>query len=180
MKRSRRDFLARSADYAARFSALTEWATASPAIRVQAEDNEAGRYGALSSDVHGLLDLPSGFAYQVISRAGQHMDDGYIVPAKPDGMATFLGPDGLTILVRNYELLPDEEHGAFGPNNLRLRTSDAAMLYDRGGGRSLHRGGTTTLVYDKKQQIHPGAPVSKSCGHIAKLRRRPDALERLD
>ena len=53
-----------------------------------------------------LLDLPKGFRYQVVQRAGQLMSDGHLVPIQPDGMAlfTFGGPAGSWVLLRNHEL----------------------------------------------------------------------------
>ena len=58
-------------------------------------------YGPLIVDPKKILDLPKGFSYRVISRAGDAMNDGLVLPGKPDGMATFPGPNGLTILIRN-------------------------------------------------------------------------------
>ena len=73
----------------------------------------ADGFGPLIPDPKGILDLPAGFVYKVISRAGKKMDDGFFVPGVPDGMATFPGPDGLTILIRNHEVNPGRT-GAFG------------------------------------------------------------------
>jgi len=61
-------------------------------------------YGPLLSDSKGRLKLPKGFSYKVISERGARMDDGQIVPPAHDGMATFPGPDGLTLIVRNHEV----------------------------------------------------------------------------
>jgi secreted PhoX family phosphatase len=60
-------------------------------------------FGPLKKDRKGILDLPKGFKYKIISRAGDKMKDGFYVPHLPDGMAAFPGPDGLTILIRNHE-----------------------------------------------------------------------------
>ena len=70
-------------------------------------------YGALERDRRRLLDLPRGFSYSIISRRGDEMDDGLLVPDRPDGMAAFSGPAGLTILVCNHELNPGQQ-GPFG------------------------------------------------------------------
>ena len=61
-------------------------------------------YGPLVADPAGLLDLPEGFSYRVISSFGQMMDDGDTVPDNADGMGAFPGPHGMVILVRNHEL----------------------------------------------------------------------------
>ncbi len=52
------------------------------------------RYGPLVPDPHRILDLPGGFGYRVISRTGDRMADGLLVPGFPDGMAAFSGSDG--------------------------------------------------------------------------------------
>ncbi|MEZ4380100.1 MAG: DUF839 domain-containing protein [Nannocystaceae bacterium] len=65
----------------------------------------AAVYGALVPDPDGILDLPAGFSYRIVDQFGEAMDDGYVVPSLPDGMATFAGPEGTVILMRNHELL---------------------------------------------------------------------------
>ena len=54
---------------------------------------KAATYGELIPDPEGILDLPAGFSYRILDSFGEAMDDGYRVPALPDGMATFSGPD---------------------------------------------------------------------------------------
>lgn len=49
------------------------------------------------------LALPPEFNYQVISRQGQPMHDGFPTPGAFDGMGAFPGPHGTTILIRNHE-----------------------------------------------------------------------------
>ncbi|QQN73318.1 alkaline phosphatase PhoX [Croceicoccus sp. YJ47] len=93
-------------------------------------------YGPLVPDPAGLMDLPEGFSYRVISRLGDAMDDGARVPDRADGMGSFLLADGRIALVRNHELQP--QHDAAG---------DFASRYDHIGGAAL-AGGTTTLVLD--------------------------------
>ena len=108
-------------------------------------------YGSLVPDPAGVLDLPSGFSYQIFSRFDQTMDDGLLVPPKHDGMAAFPGPDGLTLLVRNHEVeLYHPGHGPFGKHNKLIKNIDPAMIYDVGRGTTPSRGGTTTLVYDTR------------------------------
>ena len=58
----------------------------------------------LVKDPLGLCDLPSGFSYIVISKHGETMSDGNIVPDYHDGMGCFAGADGGLILVRNHEI----------------------------------------------------------------------------
>lgn len=103
-------------------------------------------YGPLKSDPENQLDLPEGFEYQIISRAGETMADGLEVPILPDGMAAFPGPNGLTLVVRNHEILSGR--GAFGLFNKKLQQVDASRIYDHGTEQDPAPGGTTTLVYD--------------------------------
>ncbi|WP_030863229.1 alkaline phosphatase PhoX [Streptomyces sp. NRRL F-2747] len=61
-------------------------------------------YGPLVPDPHGLLDLPAGFRYRVLSRAGDPLRSGEgAVPANCDGMAAFDAGSGRVRLVRNHE-----------------------------------------------------------------------------
>ncbi len=105
-------------------------------------------YGELVTDRKQRLDLPRGFSYQVVSEVGDTMDDGLVVPGAPDGMATFPGPDGLTILIRNHEQNPDVSTGPFGNKNRLLGNIDSTKLYDDGNNQTPGLGGTTTVVYD--------------------------------
>jgi hypothetical protein len=110
-------------------------------------------YGPLVPDPHRIIDLPDGFSYRVISREGERMDDGLRVPGNCDGTASFAGPDGRTIIVRNHELLPEDvEFGPFGKKNKLLSRVPADKIYDRGGGEKPTPclGGTTTIVYDAR------------------------------
>jgi secreted PhoX family phosphatase len=51
----------------------------------------------------GELALPADFNYRVISRQGIPMGDGSPTPTCFDGMGSFRGPRGTTILIRNHE-----------------------------------------------------------------------------
>ncbi|MGA6153123.1 alkaline phosphatase PhoX [Stenotrophomonas sp. NPDC087984] len=67
-----------------------------------------GGYGPLVPDPDGLLDLPEGFRYRVLSREGDELRSGEgKVPSHCDGMAAFPGRTGdrhgRTHLVRNHE-----------------------------------------------------------------------------
>jgi uncharacterized protein len=149
MYHSRRDFLRRSSIFAAGFLSLRQFcnqnACAAPAHSVSP-------YGPLQDDLNGVLDLPPGFNYRVISVSGSPMSDGFITPGMPDGMSTFPGPDGLTIVVRNHELLPFEKPGPFGSSSELFSKIDAKKVYDCGEGKTPHMGGTTTFLYDTKNQ----------------------------
>jgi secreted PhoX family phosphatase len=155
MTLSRRHFITRSAAFSIGFAGLQAALLARPARgmgmgRLIADAN-AG-FGPLVKDPLKILNLPAGFSYSLVSRAGAKMDDGLVVPGMPDGMATFPGPDGTTILIRNHELETDSlARSPFGKFNELLKSIDRTKLYDdgiEGGTPSL--GGTTTVVYDTR------------------------------
>lgn len=111
-------------------------------------------FGPLIEDPKGIFDLPKGFSYNIISQFGDVMDDGFYVPHRPDGMATFPGPDGLTILIRNHEVnaaLGGDE-SAFGTDFALAEKLDPSQFYDYGNDRNPGQGGTTTIVYDTQKQ----------------------------
>ena len=111
------------------------------------------RFGPLVADPAGIIDLPEKFSYKVVSRRGDLMDDGFYVPGAPDGMATFAGDNGETIVIRNHEVSAGAYPymGPFGANNALLDQIDSSLLYDAGRGRPA-LGGTTTFVYDTVTQ----------------------------
>jgi secreted PhoX family phosphatase len=145
MPSSRRAFLQTSAAFAAAFGGLRNL-LAAPSI---GHAMPVSGYGPLVADPRGVLDLPKGFSYQVVSRTDDEMADGLLVPDCPDGMATFAGPYGLTILLRNHELSP-EQPGAFGAELDRFNKVDPAKLYDLGEMKTPATGGVTTVVYDTR------------------------------
>ena len=99
----------------------------------------------LRKDINKIIDLHSSLEYNIISTSGGIMSDGFKVPQKPDGMASFLG-NGKTIIIRNHELR--KGHG--------IRSSAFSVGYDEI--LSLEDkhydpksfGGTTNIVYDEK------------------------------
>ncbi|MEO1451697.1 MAG: alkaline phosphatase PhoX, partial [Bacteroidota bacterium] len=110
-------------------------------------------YGLLKADDAGILKLPEGFSYRIISRQGDEMTDGLLVPGKGDGMATFTAPNGKTIIIRNHELSPEmTDLGPFGYDLSRFSKVPAEKLYDAGFGQIPSMGGTTTMVFDTRTQ----------------------------
>jgi secreted PhoX family phosphatase len=99
-----------------------------------------GRYGPLSPDPAGLIDLPAGFAYRVISTLGDPMTDGGTVPDRADGMGCFDLGGGKLALVRNHELQPQHDGG--GAQGLAYDTVARSLIPLPGG--------TTTLVLDAR------------------------------
>lgn len=97
-------------------------------------------YGPLVPDPHGLLDLPEGFRYTVLSREGDPLRSGEgPVPSNHDGMAAFAGRGGRTHLVRNHE------------NRATARIPVPAVegiTYDPAG-----KGGCTALALDSRNRV---------------------------
>lgn len=62
-------------------------------------------YGPLVPDPEGILALPAGFKYRIITYSGKtKLESGEFTPGKHDGTAAFPGPRGTTLLVNNHEL----------------------------------------------------------------------------
>ncbi|MEQ9569565.1 MAG: DUF839 domain-containing protein, partial [Longimicrobiales bacterium] len=120
------------------------------------------RFGPLVDDPEGILALPEGFSYRIVSRAGDRMNDGLIVPTAHDGMAAFPGPDGLTLLVRNHEVSwgAPADRGPFGEGHRLLETIDPDRIFDPGTGAGPALGGTTTLLFDTRTQRLVGHRLS--------------------
>ena len=112
------------------------------------------RFGPLRDDPEGIIALPDGFTYRLISRSGERMSDGFLVPARHDGMATFAGPNGMTLLVRNHENTENSapEMSAFGADLSLLGRLDRSLIYDAGAEGVPPFGGTTTLLFDTVNQ----------------------------
>ena len=93
-------------------------------------------YGPLKTDPNGILDLPEGFSYHILSRLGDAMSDGGTVPDKADGMGCFQLDQGELALVRNHELVPTDSAG--GPIAKGFGTRNGEFV----------PGGTTHIVLD--------------------------------
>ena len=127
-------------------------AAASPAVSPLGRASTVG-VGALRPDPRQILDLPGGFSYAIVSRAGDTMSDGLVVPSAHDGMAAFAAEDGRVILVCNHEMDSGyPELSAFGTSFKSQPESVRARVYDLGGGVTPGAGGTTTSVYDPATQ----------------------------
>jgi secreted PhoX family phosphatase len=142
MNTSRRWFLQSASAIGAAFASSSRGFARSAKIRRAAHRD----LGPLVPDPGGVVDLPDGFTYQVISRVGDEMDDGLIVPGAPDGMAAFPSADGKTRVVRNHELMPGAM-SPFGNEDELIDRIDADLIYDVGTDVACG-GGTTTFVYD--------------------------------
>ena len=103
-----------------------------------ASASAAAGYGPLVPDPAGLIDLPAGFSYRVISSLGEAMSDGGTVPDAADGMGCFDLGGGKLALVRNHEL--QVQHDGGGASGLAYDTVARSLIPLPGG--------TTTLVLD--------------------------------
>ncbi|GAB2894223.1 PhoX family protein [Streptomyces deserti] len=62
-------------------------------------------YGPLIPDPKGILALPAGFTYRILTHSGKtKLESGEFTPSHHDGTAAFAGPRGTTLLVNNHEL----------------------------------------------------------------------------
>lgn len=93
-------------------------------------------YGPLVKDPAGMLDLPEGFSYRVLSSLGDAMSDGGTVPDKADGMGCLDIGNGEIALVRNHELIPIDDAGG-----------EIAKGFGTWNGKIVP-GGTTNIVLD--------------------------------
>jgi len=123
-------------------------AVTSPALSISSRAADA-KVGPLRPDPDQLLDLPDGYRYRVISRAGDRMSDGLLVPHAHDGMAAFPGENGRIILVCNHEIRPAFlSRSAFADSYDSVPEAIKGKVYDQGGGKTPGAGGTTTTVYN--------------------------------
>ena len=103
----------------------------------QAAPRTATGYGPLVEDPAGILSLPKGFSYKIVSEAGvTKLVDGAPTPTDMDGTGVYSSAGGLT-LVNNHEI--------GGSEPLKVPATDPALTYDPGTG-----GGTTNIDVDKK------------------------------
>ncbi|MFH8770768.1 alkaline phosphatase PhoX [Streptomyces sp. NPDC017958] len=118
MSLSRRDFARKSAITGAGVAlagSVGALATAPNALAatddIETVDGESAHghhgvgYGPLIPDPDGILALPEGFTYRVITYSGRtKLESGEFTPSNHDGTSTFDGPRGATLLVNNHEL----------------------------------------------------------------------------
>lgn len=85
---------------------LSRHVMASPMLTGYSGSPGSEGYGELIPDPSGILDLPKGFSYRIISSLGELMSDGLLVPDRADGMGCFAVDEERVVLVRNHELSP--------------------------------------------------------------------------
>ncbi|MGF1572341.1 MAG: alkaline phosphatase PhoX [Sumerlaeia bacterium] len=153
MEFSRRSFLKSGLAFSAGMAGLQSLMAREAFGSISLTGEASFGFGALVPDPNGIMDLPKGFSYKIISQLGTQMADGFLVPGAPDGMAAFPGPEGKTLLICNHELSAEQiAVGPFGAENQLLSKIDPANLYDFGGGTLPCLGGTTTMVFNTATQ----------------------------
>ncbi len=150
---SRKAFLKRAAWTAAAFSGAALGAYLKCGRGAVPPGRLASGYGPLKADPRGLLDLPAGFSYSVISRSGTRMADQRFVPRMPDAMGAFPASNGRTLLLRNHEL----EHSWWQNDaalnfNSGISANERELFYDAGQPNGPPApGGVTSLLFDEDQ-----------------------------
>ncbi|KAF4411149.1 alkaline phosphatase PhoX [Streptomyces lycii] len=117
MPLTRRDFAKGSASTGAGVALLGSagvLASAAPSLAAAEDTGSAAAdgghgdrfgYGPLRPDPDGILALPAGFSYRILTRAGvTKLESGEFTPSEHDGTAAFPGPRGTTLLVTNHEM----------------------------------------------------------------------------
>ncbi|MGX1272985.1 PhoX family protein [Streptomyces phaeoluteigriseus] len=140
MSATRRQLLARSGALGVGIAFSGALAELFPGTATAAQNLGHNGYGPLVPDPHGLLDLPKGFRYQVLSREGDPLRSGEgPVPSHHDGMTALPGHRGRVHLVRNHE----NRHNAALP----VPTVEG-LTYDPAG-----KGGCTALTLDSGNRV---------------------------
>lgn len=109
-----------------------------------ASSNPIRGYGPLQLDPKGLLDLPKGFKYRVLSSFDDVMSDGFHVPDKADGMGCIALSEKKVALIRNHELNPNDLFRQ--PKSMQELKSKFA--YDSDANGIALPGGTSTIIYN--------------------------------
>jgi hypothetical protein len=163
MSLGRRSFLARSAALGG--LALPFWALFERTAK--ADDG----FGPLVPDTfrserfpNGIMDLPEGFRYTIVQQgsflvggdptkpqAGDAMDDGFVMPGFPDGMAAFAGPDGGIVLLRNHEL--DVGDPKLAPLGAAPAGSDMTDAHAAAGHEAGQIGGVSRVQLDASGRL---------------------------
>ncbi|OQD53840.1 Tat pathway signal sequence domain protein [Streptomyces phaeoluteigriseus] len=140
MSATRRQILARTGALGAGIAFSGALSELFPGTATAAQNLGHGGYGPLVPDPHGLLDLPKGFRYRVLSREGDPLRSGEgPVPSNHDGMTALPGRRGRVHLVRNHE----NRHNAALP----VPTVEG-LTYDPAG-----KGGCTALTLDAGDRV---------------------------
>ena len=112
----------------------------------------------LIKDSNGIIDLPKGFTYSIISKEKDLMDDGLLVPPNADGMVCLPMDKERVVLIRNHEIGHVPRLSTFFKNNplgkhyRKYKKENADKFYDIKGKKTHCFGGTTNIVYNIKTE----------------------------
>ena len=109
-------------------------------------------YGPLVLDPEGIFDLPKGFSYQIISRMGDAMDDGLLLPVNPTRWLPLRSQQSHAPMKPRANSW-GEKVGAFGEDNQWIDKIPRGEFYDWGRGTDPALGGTTTVVISPEGQV---------------------------
>ncbi|CCK30973.1 secreted protein [Streptomyces davaonensis JCM 4913] len=105
-------------------------------------------YGPLLPDPDGILALPAGFSYRILTHVGKtKLESGEGTPSNHDGTAAFDGPRGTTLLVNNHEI-----GGAYADADHPVPLAEG-LVYDPAAA-----GGCTVV------EVRPGGKVAEWVG----------------
>lgn len=154
--------------FLAKFGALAGGYALSGPLRALAARAESGQ--SLVGDVYGPLRnkgdlwLPRGFSYEIISSQGDPMTDGNPTPSRFDGMGSFSGGVGTTILMRNHENKRRfTQAGTVAPAN----EIDVLLPTNRYDPNHLWNGGVVRLVVEKREVVESRAVLAGTTHNCA-------------
>ena len=151
---TRRGFLIGAGGTALAFSALYYFSKNGEWGRTPISGTVQG-FGPMVLDPDAIMDLPEGFSYSIISKAGDPMIDGLPTPGRQDGMACFAHSADEVLLVCNHELGDWDSARAlspFGPDDALFNLIPEDKVYDVGVEGTRVIGGTTTMLYNMKEK----------------------------
>ena len=101
----------------------------------------------IKKDPDGILDLHSSLSYKILSRSGDIMSDGLLVPGLPDGMGAFNSGKNI-VLIRNHELSPFHGYKKSAFNHQKSKINDLGERHYNV--KAL--GGTTNIVLERNSK----------------------------
>ena len=154
-KITRKSFLKKASILTLGFAGFSNYLLSSSALSASKISSK------LIKDINGIMDLPSGFKYKVISQFKDIMSDGLQVPNHADGMGCFKINKNRVALVRNHELgrfeefnfKTDHKKSAFANVNNIHSIYPSEFIYDNCSDGVPCFGGTSTIIYNTKKQV---------------------------
>ena len=144
-------------EFIKRFSLLTTALATIPDLYANANNNTK-KIPGLIKDPNGILDLPKGFTYSILSQEGDIMNDGLFVPPSADGMTCIQLTKDKVVLIRNHEighvpmLANFFKKNYYGPNYEKYKKKNANKFYDIHNNETYCFGGATNIVYNIKKE----------------------------